>query len=328
MEQRKILGVRVFIWALLSVLIQIPNVMGDEVKDISIDESTTVERRGHGDMALPGMENDRLKTKGAYQELEGLPSKGYCGASLNGMSYNKVVLVSPDVKLRAVQRIFDKDIYNIGSLFAIARRGCVDMAPRGMENYRLDKKDWSKDEYFNSVNTNGAYQELRGLPRQWCFDHLSDGVSYTKVCLLPRDIESVDSVQYIFDKAIYANYCTSGTEKGIAVTFLFVDGEVFRNRVEKYYEKTGVVPTGVMLSPATNTQHEEFLEYMTTKLSKEKVGVVTKVLLESDSSYEQEGRNLEWFLKDLLDAQYKSDFVAALIECIPSNAITKLPKTL
>ena len=45
MEQRKRLGVMVFIGALLSVLIHIPNVMGDEVKDIP-----------------SGMENDRLKT--------------------------------------------------------------------------------------------------------------------------------------------------------------------------------------------------------------------------------------------------------------------------
>ena len=57
-------------------------------------------------------------------------------------------------------------------------------------------------------------------------------------------------VQYIFDKAIYDNYCPSGTEKGIVVIFFFVDGAVLRNLVQKYVEKTGVVPTG-MLSPAT-----------------------------------------------------------------------------
>ena len=208
MEQRKRLGVMVFIWALLIASIQIPKVMGDEVKDISIDESTTAESIGCGDMTPHGMENDRLKT------------------------------------------------------------------------------DCSKDGYFDSLqDTNGDYQELRGLPCQ-CFDHSSDGLSDI-VFLLPYGIDE-EYVEYLFDKAIYYdNYCTSGTEKGIVVTFLCVDDAVLRNWGEKYYEKTGVVPTGILL-PATNTQHKEFLEYITKELREEKIGVVTKLLLESDSSYEQE----------------------------------------
>ena len=219
MEQRKRLGVRVFIWAFLSALIQI-NVMGDEVTDVFIDESTTGARMGRGNME-----------------------------------------------------------------------------PCGMENYRLDKKDWSREEYFDSVKTKGAYQELRGVPSK-LFGHSSPGLSDI-VCLLPNNIE-VEYVQYIFDKAIYGSYCPSGTEKGLAVTVLFVEGALWSNLIENYHEKTGEVSQGIMLL-ATNTQHKEFLEYITQELRKEKVGVVTKVLLESDSSYEQDSREF-WriFMNKLL----------------------------
>ena len=210
MEHIKRLGLRVFIWALLSASIQNPNVMGDEVTDVFIDESTTAE----------------------------------------GM-------------------------------------GCGDMAPCGMENYRLEKQDWSREEYFDCVKTKGAYQEFRGLPNQWWVAHPSDGV-VDIVCLLPKNLE-VEFVQYIFDKAIYDydNYCPSGTEKGTVYRVLFVDGTLWKNLIEKYHEKTGVVSTGIMLL-ATKTQDKEFLEYITKELRGEKIGVVTKLLLESDSSYEQE----------------------------------------
>ena len=221
MEQRKILGLMVFIWAFLSALIQI-NVMGDEVTDVFIDESTTGARMGRGDMA-----------------------------------------------------------------------------PCGMDNYRLDKKDWSREEYFDCVKTKGAYQELRGLPNQWWVAHPSDGV-VDIVCLLPKNLE-VEFVQYIFDKAIYDydNYCPSGTEKGFVVRFLFVDGALRKNLIEKYHEKTGVWAPG-MMCPATKTQDKEFLEYITKELREEKVGVVTKLLLASDSSFEQDERKLYWFVNVFL----------------------------
>ena len=209
MEQRKRLGVMVFIWVLLSAWLQIPHVMGDEVTDVFIDEVTTRARMG----------------------------------------------------------------------------GCGDMAPCGMENYRLDKKDWSREEYFDCVKTNGAYQELRGLPNQWWVAHPSDGV-LDIVCLLPNNIE-VKAVQYIFDKALYDNYCPSGTETGVLYRVLFVDVTLWKNLIKKYHEKTGVWATGI-LSPATKTQDKEFLEYITKELREEKVGVVTKLLLASDSSYEQD----------------------------------------
>ena len=210
MEHIKRLGLRVFIWALLSASIQNPNVMRDEVTDVFIDESTTG-----------------------------------------------------------------------------ARMGCGDMAPCGMENYRLEKQDWSREEYFDCVKTKGAYQEFRGLPNQWWVAHPSDGV-LDIVWLLPKNLE-VEFVQYIFDKAIYDydNYCPSGTEKGTVYRVLFVDGTLWKNLIEKYHEKTGVVSTGIMLL-ATKTQDKEFLEYITKELRGEKIGVVTKLLLESDSSYEQE----------------------------------------
>ena len=206
MEQRKRLGVMVFIGALLSVLIHIPNVMGDEVKDISIDESTTAESMGCGDMAPCGMDNDRLKT------------------------------------------------------------------------------DCSKDAYFDSLkNNNEAYQEFMGLPCL-CFDHSSYDLSDI-VCLLPRDIIEGGCGEDVIVE-IPINYCRSGTEKGAVCRVLFVEAELLRKLIENYHEKTGVKATG-MLSPATNTQHKEFLEYITKELRGEKVGVVTKILLESDSSDEQ-----------------------------------------
>ena len=218
MEQRKRLGVRVFIGALLSVLIHIPNVMGDEVKDISIDESTTAEGMGCGDMAPCGMDNDRLKT------------------------------------------------------------------------------DCSKDAYFDSLkNNNGAYQEFMGLPCQLCFDHSSYGL-YDIVCLLSRDIEGgCGCGQDIIDMAI--NYCPSGTEKGIVCRVLFVEGELLRNLKKKYHKKTGVKATGIIF-PATTTQHKEFLEYIIKELREEKVGVVTKVLVAPDSSYEQ--GYIDWFMSVFL----------------------------
>ena len=232
----------VFIGSLLIVLIQIPNVMGDEVKDIAIDESTTVERTGHGDMA-----------------------------------------------------------------------------PRGMEYYRLDKKDCSKDAYFDSVNTNGAYQELRGLPSQWWVAHPSDGgVPYTNTWIVSRNIE-VKAVQCIFDKAIYDNYCPSGTEQGIAVRFFFVDGAFYINLLRKYIEKTGEVPKGI-LSPATNTQHKEFLEYITKELREETVGVVTKVLLKSDSSYYKDiGYLNDCIMNILIHGLLQNDVIAHSVACIPEG---------
>ena len=224
MEQRKRLGVMVFIWVLLSAWLQIPHVMGDEVTDVVIDELTTGARMGHGDMA-----------------------------------------------------------------------------PCGMENYRLDKKDWSREEYFDCVKTKGAYQELRGLPLPHHFGHLSSCAEAYNVCVLPCGIVSEASIQYIFDKAIYDydNCCPSGTEKGVMVTFLFVSNADFSNMVEKYYEKTGVVLTGILI-PATTPQNREFLEYITTELREKKVGVVTKLLLESDSSYEQEVNKVNHFLLSLI----------------------------
>ena len=215
MEQRKRLGVMVFIGALLSILIHIPNVMGDEVTDVFIDESTTG-----------------------------------------------------------------------------ARMGCGDMAPCGMENYRLEKQDWSREEYFDCVKTKGAYQEFRGLPNQWWVAHPSDGV-LDIVWLMPKNLE-VEFVQYIFDKAICDNYCPSGTEQGTVYRVLFVDGTLWKNLIEKYHEKTGVWATGIMF-PATKTLDQEFREYITKELREEKVGVVTKLLLASDSSYEQEVSTLFYF---------------------------------
>ena len=213
MEQRKRLGVMVFIWVLLSAWLQIPHVMGDEFTDVFIDELTTGARMGD----------------------------------------------------------------------------CGDMEPCGIENYRLDKKDWSREEYFDSVKTKGAYQELKGLPNQWWVAHPSDGVA-DRVCLLPNNIE-VKFLQYIFDKALYDNYCPSGTETGVLFRVLFVDVTLWKNLIEKYHEKTGVWSTGI-LSPATKTQDKEFLEYITKELREEKVGVVTKLLLTSDSSFKQDVHEL------------------------------------
>ena len=210
MEQRKILGVKVVIWSLLSVLIQIPYVMGDEVTDGVIDKSTTEERRG-----------------------------------------------------------------------------CGDTTPCGMENYRF-KTDLSKDDYFDIAKNTGAYQEWQGLPRS-IGNNAFSGVSEI-VCLLPDNVD-LEYVKYVFDKAIYDNYCPSGTEKGIAVTFLFVKSERLDNLIDQYYEKTGVVPT---------IENEDFLEYITTELREEKVGVVTKLLLESDSSHERDVRKFQQFRKNLL----------------------------
>ena len=205
MEQRKRLGVMVFIGALLSVLIHIPNVMGDEVKDIP-----------------SGMENDRLKT------------------------------------------------------------------------------DCSKDAYFDSLkNNNGAYQEFMGLPCQLCFDHSSYGLSDI-VCLLPRDIEG-GCVQDIIDMAV--NYCPSGTEKGVVCRVLFVEGELLRKLKQKYHKKTGVKATGIIF-PATKTQDKEFLEYITKELREEKVGVLTKLILESDSSDEQEVSRYFYFIGLLFGALF------------------------
>ena len=234
MEQRKRLGVMVFIWVLLSAWLQIPHVMGDEFTDVFIDELTTG-----------------------------------------------------------------------------ARMGCGDMAPCGMDNYRLDKKDWSREEYFDCVKTKGAYQELRGLPNQWWVAHPSDEV-VDIVWLLPKEVD-VEYVQYIFDKAIYDydNYCPSGTEKGFVVTVLFVEGELLRNLIKKYHEKTGVRAL-VFMTPAINAQHKEFFEYIIKELrfleyiikrEEDKVGntkyisisstyIVTKLLLKSDSSYEQDVNKL------------------------------------
>ena len=235
------------------------------------------------------------------------------GKILYGMVFIGSLLTCTQTKVMGTEV---KDI-SIDESTTVARMGRGDMAPCGMENYRLDKKDWKKDEYFNSVNTNGAYEEWHGMPRHWYFSHSSNGVSYNHIYVLPRAIDE-KSVQYIFDKAIYGNYCTSGTEKGVAVTVLFVDDARMKNLVEKYYEKTGVVPTG-MLSPATNTQHKEFLEYITKELSEEKVGAVTKVLLESDSSYENESGYLKSFMNQLVEGLQKDNVIAYSVECIPEG---------
>ena len=234
MEQRKRLGVRVFIWALLSVLMQITNVIGGEFK-IFIEKLITTERMGCGDMAPHGME--RLKT------------------------------------------------------------------------------DCSKEEYFDSLkNTNGDYQELRGLPCQLCFDHSSYGV-FDIVWLFPYSHSLLlESVHY--DKAFYDNYCPSGTEKGIVATFLFVDNELLINLLQKYYEKTGVMATVGMSSPATNTQHKEFLEYITKELREETVGVATKVWLESDSSYKNGIDHLNNIRNALIEDLLTDNFIAYSVDGI------------
>ena len=227
MEQRKRLGVMVFIWVLLSAWLQIPHVMGDEVTDVVIDELTTGARMGHGDMA-----------------------------------------------------------------------------PCGMENYRLDKQDWSRDEYFDSVKTKGAYQELRGLPNQWWVAYPSDDV-VDMVCFLSKNID-VESVRCIFDKAICDNYCLSGTEKGVVCRVVFVDETLWKNLIEKYYEKTGVC-AAVIMFPVTDTPDKEFLEYIIKELREEdKVGVVTKLLLSSDSSFEQDVNELlEHCIRVIFSSKFK-----------------------
>ena len=228
MEHIKRLGLlRVFIWALLSASIQNPNVMGDEVTDVFIDESTTG-----------------------------------------------------------------------------ARMGCGDMAPCGMENYRLEKQDWSREEYFDCVKTKGAYQEFRGLPNQWWVAHPSDGV-LDIVCLLSKNID-VESVRCIFDKAICDNYCLSGTEKGVVCRVVFVDETLWKNLIEKYYEKTGVWAAVIML-PVTDIPDKEFLEYIIKELREEdKVGVVTKLLLLSDSSFEQDLNELvEHCIRVIFSSKFK-----------------------
>ena len=57
-------------------------------------------------------------------------------------------------------------------------------------------------------------------------------------------------------------------------------------------------------SVATNTKHKEFIEYITKELREEKVGVVTKLLLESDSSDEQEVSRYFYFMGLLFGALF------------------------
>ena len=223
----------------------------------------------------------------------------------------------------------------------VASMGCEGIAPSGMEHYRLDKKDWSsKEAYFNTVNTNGAYHKFRGVPcktywglpyKMYCGHSLS-GVSKI-VCLLPRSIESVASVQYIFDKAICDNYCPSGTEKGVAVTFVFVNVALLTDMIKSLFATDdNMIFTGI-LGPDTNSHNEVILESITTKLGEENVGVVTKLLLESDSSYEQDVRKLRRFLSGItmgylneFHTQYrqkilKDDFIAYSMERFPGAPV-------
>ena len=52
------------------------------------------------------------------------------------------------------------------------------------------------------------------------------------------------------------------------------------------------------------SQNKEFLEYITTELSEEKVGIETKVLLESDSSYENDICDLKQFISNNFITQF------------------------